>query len=298
MSKFTEIFDLKEYKYMKFNNVVIFILSLITVWIIVVFCCYKGYFTNIEVGQIQFGDCRDFTTQDGVIFDTGAQFSYISSNNNNIGCSFFLNPVLITDGDGNKKILPLCFTQYFEVNDKVKIKKFSYFTDSSNNPFKAIIGMNVLSKLNMLFTPAQNTLDFKSLDFKPQIPSSATILQYKDIITPLVTLRLDNEVIDDILIDTGFDGDLKIEEHYIIEKLISNHSCDSVTGTIETLFDTQTVKKITFSELYINKRLYKNVYVIQGRGRLLGSKFLKRFDKVFWDSKNLTVYMWNENDEH
>ena len=32
--------------------------------------------------------------------------------------------------------------------------------------------------------------------------------------------------------------------------------------------------------------------------RLLGSKFLKRFDKVFWDSKNLTVYMWNENDKY
>ena len=53
---------------MKFKNVVIFILSLITVWIVVVFFCYKGYLTNIEVGQIQLGDCRDFATQDGVIF--------------------------------------------------------------------------------------------------------------------------------------------------------------------------------------------------------------------------------------
>ena len=64
------------------------------------------------------------------------------------------------------------------------------------------------------------------------------------------------------------------------------------------LGDTQTVKKITFSELYINKRLYKNIQVLQQKKRLLGSKFLKRFDKVFWDSKNLTVYMWNENDEY
>ncbi len=53
---------------MKFKNVVIFILSLITVWIVVVFFCYKGYLTNIEVGQIQLGDCRDFTTQDSVVF--------------------------------------------------------------------------------------------------------------------------------------------------------------------------------------------------------------------------------------
>ena len=68
-------------KYMKFKNVMIFILSLITVWIVVVFFCYKGYFINIEVGQIQLGDCRDFTTQDSVVFDTGADFSYISSNN-------------------------------------------------------------------------------------------------------------------------------------------------------------------------------------------------------------------------
>ena len=62
-------------KYMKFKNVMIFILSLITVWIVVVFFCYKGYFINIEVGQIQLGDCRDFTTQDSVVFDTGADFS-------------------------------------------------------------------------------------------------------------------------------------------------------------------------------------------------------------------------------
>lgn len=280
---------------MKFKNVVIFILSLTTVWIVVVFFCYKGYLTNIEVGQIQLGDYRDFTTQDGVIFDTGAQSSYISSNN--IGFPIFLFPVSVNDGEGNNKILPMYFTQYFEVNDKVKIKNFAYFSDPINNQFEAIIGMNVLSKLNMLFLSAQNTLDIKSFDFKPQIPSSATILQYKDRISPKVTLRLDNVVIDDILIDTGFDGDLAIDEHYI-EKLKSNHSCDSMISTFLTLFDTQTVKNITFSELYINERPYKNIQVLQQKKRLLGSKFLKRFDKVFWDSKNLTVYMWNENDEY
>ena len=280
---------------MNFKNVVIFILSLITVWIVVVFFCYKGYLTNIEVGQIQLGDYRDFTTQDGVIFDTGAQSSYISSNN--IGFPIFLFPVSVNDGEGNNKILPMYFTQYFEVNDKVKIKNFAYFSGPINNQFEAIIGMNVLSKLNMLFLSTQNTLDIKSFDFKPQIPSSAIILQYKDRIRPKVTLRLDNVVIDDILIDTGFDGDLAIDEHYI-EKLKSNHSCDSMISTFLTLFDTQTVKNITFSELYINERLYKNIQVLQQKKRLLGSKFLKRFDKVFWDSKNLTVYMWNENDEY
>lgn len=267
-------------KYMNFKNVVIFILSLTTVWIVVVFFCYKGYLTNIEVGQIQLGDYRDFTTQDGVIFDTGAQSSYISSNN--IGFPIFLFPVSVNDGEGNNKILPMYFTQYFEVNDKVKIKNFAYFSGPINNQFEAIIGMNVLSKLNMLFLSTQNTLDIKSFDFKPQIPSSATILQYKDRISPKVTLRLDNVVIDDILIDTGFDSDLAIDEHYI-EKLKSNHSCDSMISTFLTLFDTQTVKKITFSELYINERLYKNIQVLQQKKRLLGSKFLKRFDKVFWD---------------
>lgn len=38
---FKEIFILKEYKYMSFKNVVIFILSLITVWIVVVFFVIK-----------------------------------------------------------------------------------------------------------------------------------------------------------------------------------------------------------------------------------------------------------------
>lgn len=282
-------------KYMKFKNVVIFILSLITVWIVVVFFCYKGYFTNIEVGQIQLDDCPYFTTQDSVVFDTGADFSFIPSNN--IGFPIFLFLSLVYDGDGNNKILPICFTQNFEVNDKVKIKNFTYISGFKNNKFKAIIGMNVLSKLNMLFLSTQNTLDIKSFDFKPQIPSSATILQYKDRISPKVTLRLDNVVIDDILIDTGFDSDLSIDEHYI-EKLKSNHSCDTMIRTNNTLFDTQKVKKIIFSELYINERLYKNIHVVQLKKRLLGSKFLKRFDKVFWDSKNLTVYMWNENDEY
>ena len=65
---FKEIFILKEYKYMKFKNVVIFILSLITVWIVVVFFCYKGYLTNIDVGQIQLDDRPYFTTQDSVVF--------------------------------------------------------------------------------------------------------------------------------------------------------------------------------------------------------------------------------------
>lgn len=280
---------------MNFKNVMIFILSLTTVWIVVVFFCYKGYFTNIEVGQIQLDDRPYFTTQDSVVFDTGADFSYISSNK--IGFPIFLFPASVTDGDGNNKILPMYFTQYFEVNDKVKIKNFAYFSGFKSNRIKAIIGMNVLSKLNMLFLSTQNTLDIKSFDFKPQIPSSATILQYKDRICPKVTLRLDNEVIDNILIDTGFDGDLAIDEHYI-EKLKSNHSCDSMIRTNNTLFDTQKVKKIIFSELYINERLYKNIHVVQLKKRLLGSKFLKRFDRVFWDSKNLTVYMWNENDEY
>jgi predicted aspartyl protease len=258
--------------------------------------CYKGYLTNIEVGQIQLDDRPYFTTQDSVVFDTGADFSFIPSNN--IGFPIFLFLSLVYDGDGNNKILPMYFTQYFEVNDKVKIKNFTYISGFKNNRFKAIIGMNVLSKLNILFLSTQNTLDIKSFDFKPQIPSSAIILQYKDRIRPKVTLRLDNVVIDDILIDTGFDGDLAIDDHYI-EKLKSNHSCDSMISTFLTLFDTHTVKNITFSELHINERLYKNIHVVQlKKRRLLGSKFLKRFDKVFWDSKNLTVYMWNENDEY
>ena len=280
---------------MNFNKIVIFILSLITVWIIVAFFSYKGYFTNIEVGHIQLGDYHDFTTQDGVLFDTGAQSSYISSNH--IGIPILLVPVLVSDGAGKNKISPMYYQQSFEINDKVKFKRFSYFSVSSNNQFEAIIGMNILSKLNMLFTSTKNSLDIMSLDYKPQIPSSATILQYKDRISPKVTLRLDDEVIDDILIDTGFDGDLSIDEHYI-EKLKSNHSCDSTISTNKTLFQTQIVKNITFSELYINKRLYKNIHVVQLKGRLLGSKFLKRFDKVFWDSNELKVYMWSENEDY
>ena len=57
----------------------------------------------------------------------------------------FLSPVLVNDGEGNNKILPMYFTQYFEVNDKVKIKNFTYISGFKNNKFKAIIGMNVLS---------------------------------------------------------------------------------------------------------------------------------------------------------
>ena len=45
-------------KYMKFKNVMIFILSLITVWIVVVFFCYKGYFINIEVGHLTSSSCH------------------------------------------------------------------------------------------------------------------------------------------------------------------------------------------------------------------------------------------------
>ena len=52
---------------MKFKNVVIFILSLITVWIVVVFFCYKGYLTNIEVGQIQLDDRPYFTLKSATI---------------------------------------------------------------------------------------------------------------------------------------------------------------------------------------------------------------------------------------
>ena len=279
---------------MNLKKVIILIIPLISVWIIVAILSYKGYFTNIEVGHVQLGDCRDFTTQDGVLFDTGAQSSYISSDN--IGIPIILCPVLVSDGAGKIKISPMYYRQSFEINDKVKFKRFTYFSVSSNNQFEAIIGMDVLSKLNMLFTSTKNSLDIMSFDLKPQIPSTATILQYKDRISPKVTLILDNEVIDDILIDTGFDGDLSIDEHYI-EKLKSNHSCDSMISTNKTLFQTQTVKNITFSELYINKRLYKNIHVVQLKRRLLGSKYLKRFDKMFWDSNELKVYLWNNEDE-
>lgn len=90
---------------MNFKNVVIFILSLTTVWIVVVFFCYKGYLTNIEVGQIQLDDRPYFTTQDSVVFDTGADFSFIPSNN--IGSPIFLFLSSVYDGDGNNKILPM-----------------------------------------------------------------------------------------------------------------------------------------------------------------------------------------------
>ena len=272
---------------------------------IIIFCLLLGYIildsalVTSTYGRVYFSNSNNgIIIKNGFIFDTGANGSCFS-NTKDIEMSVFLFPIFISDTYGSQKIVPAFFGKKLSINDKVSFHNFIFISSPevfSNHSFmniKGIIGMNMIYKTNFYISFVDNYIEFMPKDSIMNFPISAICLNFEDSITPTCSMKIGDVVFDNILIDTGFDRDLALKESDIDNyfNLLSDYTTNITTNN--TLFNVKEIKTISFNRLRLNLREYKDVVIISSNKRLLGLKFFKRFNHVFWNNKDRKVYFWN-----
>lgn len=278
------------------KKIVYFLLFVLVSWLLLVFLIYKGCLIGVSYGKVQLANSNFLSTRDGFIFDTGANYSYISTDV--VKTSIFLFPTLVSDSYGNGFISSMLFTPHFNINEYVQFYNFPFakksdFPKNSDAPeINSIIGMNVLSKTNLYISFIENTLDILPKDSIFNNPSNAVVINYVGSTTPLLSVKINNIIIKEILLDTGFDSDLALGKDEIYQlKLHSKY--DTYTSSNTTILNTQKQKVYIFPKITIESQTYDNVIINQSGKKLLGLKFLRRFNHFFLDNKNNKIILWN-----
>lgn len=277
----------------KAKKVIMLFLTITFAWIVIGVTIYNGYLTRVVHGRMTTKHGNLLTTENGFVFDTGANASFISKKKT--GFSLFLFPTIVSDTYNFRKILPVCYAHRLQINDAVAFERFAFVaapsTASGHEKYDAVIGMNLISKTNLYFSFVENTIDVLPLDSLFDVPPKAIVFEYKGTTKPTLSLKIDGLVIDDILIDTGFDNDLALDKDAItLIKTASNHSSNLITN--KTIFASKKQIHYLIKNISIESRYYKDVAVIQSTRRLIGTRFFKRYNHMFWDSKNHKIYLW------
>lgn len=276
------------------------LLAVLCVWTLCVYLLTYGIRTNVTHKKIILSDDYNYflMTDEGYEFDTGTNI-FTFTNTEKVGSSYRIGWALTWDA--KKWYHRLNFLRYGEecqIGKELYISDFTYTTEketvhSKSFPLiKGIIGMNVIQKANWLFSLKAQKAETFPLDSIIPISTDAVTLSYHGCLRPLTDLDINGHRIKNVLLDTGFNMDLKLDDSNVMEKLGEIVKQD--TGVCITFDEKKTVVDYTLKSVNINSKSYQNVMVCFGKPNLLGLGFMRRFDYLFWDSKHKKVYLWND----
>ena len=275
------------------------LLAILCVWTLCVYLLTYGIRTNVTHTKFMLNDCDYFLmTNEGYEFDTGTNILTFNNgkkaeNSHRIGWAL--------TWDANRWYHRLNFLRYgkkIQIGKELYISDFTYITtketvNSRTFPFiKGIVGMNVIQKSNWFFDLKTHQAESFPLDSIVPIPTDTVALSYHGCLVPLTDLDVNGHRIKNVLLDTGFNQDLQLDDATLIEKFGEVVKQD--TGECITFDEKRMVVDYTLKDVNINSKSYRNVILSFGNSRLLGLGFMRRFDYIFWDSKHKKVYLWND----
>ena len=285
---------MKKYLLIFLTAVVVYIVAAVLVY-------YWNPFTNINEGCIALDDSTTLIRdpKNHFIFDTGAEGT-IFFNFNKINSKIPIGAAIIFDTYRKVNLIPSFFCRKIKLTDSVSISNviFSYPINDIDSVIRSsengIIGMNVLSKANWHCSFRKYQLQTLHFDKENSVPANAIAIDYHGSLRPQTTLNLNNTTIKDVLIDTGCDEDLVLDS-ISISKLSDANISSRQEGQSSGLWSRTKVVQLMYSTLDINGIAYNDVGVRQGSSNILGCRFLRRFDNMFWDSEKQRVYLWNDS---
>ena len=236
------------------------------------------------------------SSQDRILWDTGADITALFKDLSKNKKVIFLTPVF----DYARKIsfYKHYFTKQIKI-DSVLIKNLIYIQLDSKEiangiqelNINGILGMNVIRKANWLIDFQENKVDILPFDSVITDYNSKIKLSYKKKKYPFVTLEIQGIKTKKMLLDTGYNCDIKLFKSDI-EEINKQITPDSVSNSFASVLFTDSIaeKKYFYSNITINSYTFDNLTITEScHRRLFGMEFLRKFDKVFWDSKNKEV---------
>ncbi len=206
------------------------------------------------------------------------------------------------DSEHTKRIDTLFFAKTLST-DSILLKNFIYSYIEKSNISRnlqnlniiGILGMNVIKNYNWLLDFDKNTLQNYDKDFKIDTLTPKFVLTYSEDRKPLTDIRLGRLRIKKMLLDSGFYGDIMLYDSDIevINKFITPDTI--INDTSNSLYsDSIPVKRYVYYDVYINDLLFEKLTINEGKKRLIGIGFFRKFDRVFWDSGNREVRFYRD----
>ncbi len=220
--------------------------------------------------------------------------------------------------DFGQKKFPFMFSLVFEYGHKIRLQKVKYSNqieidsvilkniiyldvDSQNisqcirdKEISGIVGMNVINKYNWIIDFDKNTLQ--------NLPKTTTYnhtpqftLRYSNTMIPKTTVSIADVKLKNILIDSGFNIDFTLLSSDI-EQINQYIAPDTIFNTSSSgLFSDSIVEsEYQYSNIMIDNIKFDKLYITEGNKRLIGTGFFRKFDRVFWDSKNREVRFYRD----
>jgi len=274
------------------------LLAILCLWALCVCVLIHGARTKVTHTKFKLGDPEQFLMTDiGYTFDTGANVSLLVDIKN-AGTLYWLCPAIIIDSNLHPALGSLYYGDVCQIEENLHIFGFVFGTEKETVHGKTFsfiegtIGMNVICKANWLFSLKTQRAESLPLDSTVAIPADAVTLSYRGHLTPMTDLDINGHHIKNVLIDTGLDIDLTLDQTTSTIELgvqIRQDTIESIGLNSKRI----EVKK-AFKSVNINSKSYQNVSVNFSNINLLGLGFMRRFDYIFWDSKHKKVYLWND----
>lgn len=233
-------------------------------------------------------------------WDTGASGSAIFKDLEDKGLK--LGYSWNTDSENTKRCDALFFVKTLST-DSILLKNFIYnYIEKSNISHNlqdlniiGILGMNVIKNYNWLLDFHKNTLQNYDKDFQIDTLVPKFIITYSNEREPLTDIRLGRLRIKKMLLDSGFYGDMMLYGSDI-EVMNQFVNPDTIINDISNSLysDSIPVKRYIYYDVYVNNLLFDKLIINEGKRRLIGAGFFRKFDRVFWDSKDREVRFYKD----
>ncbi|MDO4729481.1 MAG: hypothetical protein Q4B43_10830 [Bacteroidota bacterium] len=263
--------------------------------------CYWGLPTRIELknNSIDENSNHIILKNSRLLWDTGASgsvlFEDFSQDKTLLGLS------IISDYSYKFKIKKMFFTHNITIGNIV-IRNFIYTkidTEKAESILMAtddsgILGMNVIGNYNWLLDFEENILQNFDKTYKyNDLPALA--LKYTSKRYPFSTIQIDKIRIKKILIDSGFNTDIRLLKSDI-DEINKNITPDTIIeGSSNSLFsDSIPHREYIYTNIKINNVVFDSISIIESNRPLIGIGFFRKFDRVFWDSGNREVRFYRD----
>ncbi len=284
------------------NRKIVLIVSFIILLIVgIIIYCYWFFPTTIEIpnNQIDENSNQIILTNSKLLWDTGADGTIFFKDFNQRKIIIGLANV----SDFHKK--STIRKRYFSITliaDSILFKNLVYNEISIDNisqgvqylAINGILGMNVINKYNWIIDFDKNTLQNLSktttYNHTPQFT-----LRYSNAMKPKTAVSIADVKLKNILIDSGFNIDFTLLSSDI-EQINQCIAPDTIFNTSSSgLFSDSIVEsKYQYSNIMIDNIKFDKLYITEGNRRLIGTGFFRKFDRVFWDSKNREVRFYKD----
>ncbi len=285
---------------------IILIVSLVAVVMlcisgIIIYYCFWGFPTRIEIkdNAINENSNQIILKNSRLVWDTGASGSVLFEDFSQYKTLLGLS--IISDYSYKFKIKKMFFTRNITV-ENIVIRDFIYTkidTKKSESILLAtddsgILGMNVIGNYNWLLDFDKNTLQNFDKTYKYNgLP--AFELKYTSKRYPFSTIQIEGIRIKKILIDSGFNTDIRLLKSDI-DEINKNITPDTIIeGSSNSLFsDSIPHREYIYTNIKINDVVFDSISIIESNRPLIGIGFFRKFDRVFWDSKNREVRFYRD----